>query len=123
MTNGTVVVLGRVGRNLGAGMTGGEAFVHDPHHLLPLRLNAQLVTAERLDSEAADRLRVLLERHRDFTGSARAAELLSDWPGAVEEFRLVRPRAEVGRIEAQAEGTEHASDPAAETGDVGVGIP
>jgi glutamate synthase domain-containing protein 2/glutamate synthase domain-containing protein 1/glutamate synthase domain-containing protein 3 len=123
MTNGTVVVLGRVGRNLGAGMTGGEAFVHDPHHVLPLRLNAQLVTAERLDPQAAERLRTLLERHRDFTGSSRAAELLAGWPAVVEEFRLVRPRAEVGRIEAQAEGTERAGDPAEEAGDVGVGIP
>src|SRR5206468_5301353 len=37
MTNGTVVVLGRFGRNLGAGMTGGRAFVHDREGLLPLR--------------------------------------------------------------------------------------
>ncbi len=109
MTNGTVVLLGPFGRNLGAGMTGGEAFVHDPHGLLHLRLNGQLVIADRLDHEAAGRLRVLLERHREHTGSARAAGLLATWPRAADEFRLVRPKAEVGRIEAQAEGTEHAA--------------
>jgi glutamate synthase domain-containing protein 2/glutamate synthase domain-containing protein 1/glutamate synthase domain-containing protein 3 len=107
MTDGTVVVLGEVGRNLGAGMTGGEAFVHDPHARLALRLNKQLVNAERLGADEAERLRSLLLRHHAYTGSARAVELLSAWPEAAEQFRVVRPRAEVGRIEAAAEGTEH----------------
>jgi glutamate synthase (ferredoxin) len=118
MTEGTVVVLGEVGRNLGAGMTGGEAFVHDPHARLALRLNKQLVNAERLEADEAERLRSLLLRHHAYTGSARAAELLSAWPEAAEQFRVVRPRAEVGRIEAAAEGTEHdeprAGQPAAD---------
>jgi glutamate synthase domain-containing protein 3 len=94
-------------------MTGGEAFVHDPLGLLELRLNDQLVTAERLDADAAGRLRGLLERHRAHTGSRRAAELLARWPAGAEEFRLVVPRAEVGRIEAASEGTEHAGEPVA----------
>jgi glutamate synthase (ferredoxin) len=115
MTSGTVVVLGDFGRNLGAGMTGGEVFVHDPHAVLQLRLNAQLVQAELPGAEAAARLRRLLERHLEHTGSARAAALLEAWPRAVAEFRHVRPRAEVGRIEAAAEGTasgEPAEEPA-----------
>ena len=107
MTNGTVVVLGPFGRNIGAGMTGGEAFVHDPAGLLDLRLNGQLVVAEQLDDSAAERLRVLLERHREHTGSSRAGRLLAEWPAGVGEFRLIRPRDEVGRIEAEAEGTEY----------------
>jgi glutamate synthase (ferredoxin) len=121
MTSGTVVVLGPFGRNLGAGMTGGEVFVHDPHGVLPLRLNAQLVTAERLDADAADRLKALLERHHAHTDSKRAWALLASWPRTADEFRLVRPRAEVGRIEAEAEGTagaETATEP-----EEGVAIP
>jgi glutamate synthase domain-containing protein 3 len=106
MTNGTVAILGDFGRNLAAGMTGGEVFVHDPDARLPLRLNAQLVEAEPLEAAAAERLRVLLERHAELTGSARAGAMLADWERAVGEFRLVRPRDEVQRIEAQAEGTE-----------------
>jgi len=86
-------------------MTGGEAFVFDPHGLLPLRLNGQLVLAEQLDTGAAARLLELLERHQAHTGSPRAAELLVDWPRAARRFRLVRPKAEVARIEARAEGT------------------
>ena len=108
MTNGTVVILGPFGRNVGAGMTGGEAFVYDPARVLDVRLNAQLVIAEELDGGAAERLHVLVERHHEHTGSTRASTLLADWPAAVAEFRLVRPKDEVGRIEAEAEGTEHA---------------
>jgi glutamate synthase (NADPH/NADH) large chain len=100
-------------------MTGGEAFVHDPAGLLDLRLNDQLVLAEQLDQSAAARLRGLLERHREHTGSALAERLLADWPAGVGEFALVRPRDEVRRIEAEAEGTEYEE---AEAGD-GVAIP
>ena len=45
MTGGTVVVLGEVGYNLGAGMTGGQAFVWDPDSMLTSRLNTALVEA------------------------------------------------------------------------------
>ena len=108
MTNGTVVILGPFGRNVGAGMTGGEAFVYDPARVLDVRLNAQLVVAEELDGAAAERLHILVERHLEHTGSQRAARLLAEWPAVVAEFRLIRPKDEVGRIEAEAEGTEHA---------------
>jgi glutamate synthase (ferredoxin) len=107
MTNGTVVVVGSFGRNLAAGMTGGEAFVHDPANVLPLRLNSQLVRADALDERAAATVRDLLERHVAATGSPRAAALLATWPSAAAEFRHVRPKADVRRLEAQAEGTEH----------------
>ena len=115
MTGGTVVVLGAFGRNLGAGMTGGEAFVHDPAELLALRLNQQLVAAEGLDDAASARLRVLLEEHAARTASAAAVALLADWPRAVAEFRHVRPKSDVGRIEAAAEGTDQEAEPVPET--------
>ena len=113
MTSGTVVVIGDFGRNVAAGMTGGELFVWDRDRRLPVRLNTQLVEAAELDAASAERLRALLERHAELTGSTRAALLLGDWPRTVEAFRIVRPREEVGRIEAQAEGTE-SGDPDAE---------
>jgi glutamate synthase (ferredoxin) len=122
MTNGTVVILGPVGRNIGAGMTGGEAFVHDPERLLDVRLNGQLVVAEELDEAAAERLRVFVARHHEHTGSARAARLLAEWSTCVGEFRLIRPKEEVRRIEAEAEGTEY-EEAEAEPKDAGVTIP
>ncbi|HEY8725709.1 MAG TPA: glutamate synthase large subunit [Gaiellaceae bacterium] len=123
MTNGTVVILGPFGRNVGAGMTGGEAFVHDPTGVLDLRLNGQLVVAEGLDAVAAERVRALVERHHEYTGSPKAARLLAEWPAAVVEFRLIRAKEEVGRIEAEAEGTEYAEVDDADRRDTGVAIP
>jgi glutamate synthase (ferredoxin) len=118
MTSGTVVIVGDFGRNLAAGMTGGEVFVHDPDARVAVRLNAQLVQAEPLDAASGERLRALLERHVEYTASARAAALLAGWERAVSEFRIVRPREEVQRIEAQAEGTE-SGDPEADAVSVG----
>jgi glutamate synthase (ferredoxin) len=122
MTNGTVVVLGPFGRNVGAGMTGGEVFVHDPACLLDRRLNGQLVVAEGLDDDAAERLRVLIDRHHAHTGSARAARILSEWSASLGEFRLIRPKDEVRRIEAEAEGTDY-EEAESESRDAGVAIP
>ena len=65
------------------------------------------MNAERLDGDGAERLRSLLLRHHAYTGSTRAAALLASWPTAVTQFRIVRPCAEVGRLEAAAEGTAH----------------
>src|SRR5206468_2482295 len=88
MTNGRVVVIGDFGRNLGAGMSGGVVYVHDPTARLELRLNDQLVAAAVLDEAGDDEVRALLERHVRFTGSARAAVLLEDWERArVEGLR------------------------------------
>jgi glutamate synthase domain-containing protein 3 len=105
MTAGTVVVLGRVGRNLGAGMTGGEVYVFDPEGCLPVRLNDELVEVERLVPSNADSLRALVERHARFTGSTRAVALLERWDAALESFWFVQPRPEVGHLSRVAEGT------------------
>ena len=91
MTGGAVVVLGEVGLNFGAGMSGGVGWVLDPTGELPLRLNAELVAAER----AADaELQELIERHVRHTGSPRAAALLARWREAGTLFWRVSPRAE-----------------------------
>jgi glutamate synthase (ferredoxin) len=104
MTGGTVVLLGSFGYNLGAGMTGGEAFVYDPGHLLAGRLNTQLVDAALLDDDEAAGLRYLVERHRELTGSAKAAALLEDWDATLRGFWRVAPVGEVARIERANEG-------------------
>src|SRR2546425_5391359 len=72
MTGGTVVVLGPVGLNLGAGMTGGEAFVYDPTASMPPRVNPELVEHHRPVEEHLAGLRALVERHLELTGSASA---------------------------------------------------
>jgi glutamate synthase (ferredoxin) len=105
MTSGTVCILGPYGLNLGAGMTGGQAFIWDPEEKIDRHLNGQLVSAERLEDDEARELRALLERHASLTGSARATALLLEWPEERKRFWRVAPRAEVARIESAAEGT------------------
>jgi glutamate synthase domain-containing protein 3 len=109
MTGGTVVVLGPVGHNLGAGMTGGEAFVYDPEGTLGNRLNPQLVEARRPHSAQAAELHFLIERHREETGSPLAGALLADWEATLRCFWRVASVDEVARIERANEGALGAS--------------
>jgi glutamate synthase (ferredoxin) len=106
MTGGTVVILGDHGLNLGAGMSGGVVYVHDPVGKLPLRLNEQLVSAERV---ATDELRQLVERHVRYTGSQRASRLLERWDDMVSSFWRVAPRADAAVRQSEAEGSLEAA--------------
>ena len=92
MTGGRTVVLGPVGRNFAAGMSGGVAFVYDPHGKLPVRVNAEMVELEPLDAEDFVWLRHRVERHHHETGSEVAARLLADWASASRSFLKVMPK-------------------------------
>src|SRR5207248_7626616 len=115
MTGGTVVVLGRTGRNFAAGMSGGLAFVHDADGTFAQRCNLAMVSLESVlpESEQAalerdlvaagkarmrhrDRaddvmLRELVERHLRFTGSTLALSMLDNWDAARTRFVKVFP--------------------------------
>ena len=86
MTGGRTVVLGPVGRNFAAGMSGGVAFVYDPDGKLPVRVNPEMVEREPLDAEDFVWLRHRVERHRHETGSEVAARLLADWASVSRSF-------------------------------------
>src|SRR5215469_3738188 len=93
MTNGTVIVLGTTGRNFAAGMSGGRAFVFDDQgDFSSRRCNKASVDLEPLvtDEDVAE-VRALLERHRDCTGSPRAAWILEHWADAQPKFIKVFP--------------------------------
>ena len=93
MTNGTVVVIGNTGRNFAAGMSGGRAFVYDEEgDFSTRRCNQASVDLEPLASEAdVAEVQGLLERHRDLTGSPRAAWILEHWADAQPRFIKVFP--------------------------------
>ncbi len=91
MTGGRVVVLGRTGRNFGAGMSGGVAYVYDGFGDFYTRLNREMVDLEPLDEDDDDWLRDLVRRHQAETGSTVAAGLLEDWHREVERFVKVMP--------------------------------
>ena len=93
MTGGRVVVLGPVGRNFGAGMSGGVAYLYDEPGDSAGRVNMQMVDIERLEDPAEIMgLRAQVQRHLQYTGSARAGSLLADWDRAVPYFLKVMPR-------------------------------
>ncbi|MDE2356292.1 MAG: glutamate synthase large subunit, partial [Alphaproteobacteria bacterium] len=118
MTGGVVVVLGATGRNFAAGMSGGIAYVYDPEDRFAALCNPAMVALSRVTAVAeadeegaplpaspsvwdlglgdplrfdAARLRLLVERHHNLTGSARAGALLADWDRAVTRFVKITP--------------------------------
>jgi glutamate synthase domain-containing protein 3 len=93
MTNGLVIVLGETGRNFAAGMSGGEAYVYDDQGDFSTKhCNLTSVDLEPLAStEDVAKVKELLERHRDLTGSPRAAWILERWAEAQSKFIKVFP--------------------------------
>ncbi|MFB4316206.1 glutamate synthase large subunit [Actinomadura sp. 21ATH] len=89
MTGGRAVILGRTGRNLAAGMSGGIAYVLD---LVAERVNPGMVDLEPLTGDDADFVRTQVERHLAETGSEVAARLLADWDAAAARFTKIMPR-------------------------------
>jgi glutamate synthase (NADPH/NADH) large chain len=89
MTGGVAVILGRTGRNVAAGMSGGYGYVLD---LDPALVNGELVDVEPLSDEDAGRLRALVEAHVRYTDSAVGRALLTDWPAALARFSAIVPR-------------------------------
>jgi glutamate synthase domain-containing protein 3/glutamate synthase domain-containing protein 2 len=90
MTGGAVVVLGPCGRNFGAGMSGGLAYVFDPEERLARRTNLERVTVEAaVPAEDEAWLHEAVLRHAEATGSALAARLLATWSEARSCFRRV----------------------------------
>jgi glutamate synthase domain-containing protein 2/glutamate synthase domain-containing protein 1/glutamate synthase domain-containing protein 3 len=93
MTGGRVVVLGPAGRNFGAGMSGGIAYVLDEAGDFPSRVNPQMVGVERLeDPEEIARVREMIERHLQLTGSERARYVLEGWERLLPKFVAVVPK-------------------------------
>ncbi|CRK53885.1 glutamate synthase (large subunit) [Rhodococcus sp. RD6.2] len=92
MTGGHVVILGKTGRNFGAGMSGGTAFVYNADRSFEANLNTELVDLEDLENEDFAWLKATVEKHRDETGSEVAARILADWSQQVNHFAKVMPR-------------------------------
>jgi glutamate synthase (NADPH/NADH) large chain len=106
MTGGTVLVLGKTGRNFAAGMSGGIAYVYDEDGEFASRCNTSMVSLERVGTAAEQKagktrlhkdqadetlLKKLLEEHNRWTGSKRARELLDTWATARTKFVKVFP--------------------------------
>jgi glutamate synthase (NADPH/NADH) large chain len=100
MTGGTTVILGPVGDNFGAGMTGGMAYVYDPTDAFEPFVNEETVIYQRLQSAHWEGdLRALIAEHVKETGSAFAESLLDTWDAVLPQFWQVCPKEMVNRLE------------------------
>jgi len=92
MTGGRAVVLGPTGRNFAAGMSGGVAWVYDPHDRFLTNCNLEMVELERVTDEADEaELRGLIENHFRYTGSTVARHILDTWNRSLPLFQRVMP--------------------------------
>jgi glutamate synthase (NADPH/NADH) large chain len=91
MTGGRVVVLGPTGRNFGAGMSGGIAYVYDEDGTFANRLNDDMVDIDPLEVEDTEFLRSIVTRHHELTGSTVAEGILDRWRVEVRKFQKVMP--------------------------------
>jgi glutamate synthase domain-containing protein 3 len=92
MTGGVVVMLGPVGRNFGAGMTGGVAYLVDHDGAMAEQLAAQHVPVNALTADDREQLRELLETHLRVTGSRVARRVLRDDAGFSAFVRVGQPQ-------------------------------
>ena len=92
MTGGTIVILGAVGANFGAGMTGGLAFVYDPDDRFTDQVNSDTIGLHRVATDYWDeQLKTLIIEHENETHSSIAARILSNWQREVRKFWQVVP--------------------------------
>lgn len=110
MTGGVVVSLGTVGRNVGAGMTGGLGYFYDEEGNFPDLVNGEIVAVQRIQTAAGEeQLKRLVETHVALTGSAKGAALLENWEEAAGKFWQVVPPSEANTPQASRAAEEAAA--------------
>jgi glutamate synthase domain-containing protein 3 len=118
MTGGMVVVLGPVGRNFGAGMSNGVAYVLDETGGFTSRVNMDMVRVDRCTEEDEARLLELIHEHQERTGSARARQLIAQWGEFRQLFKKVIPNTTPTAPVAEAKPTMPAPEPQPEVAGV-----
>ncbi len=107
MTGGVIVVLGKVGRNVGAGMTGGFAYFLDEDGSFPAKVNPEIVKIQRVTSQKGEQqLKELIQSHAEYTGSPKAQMILRKWSEYLPQFWQVVPPSEADAPEANPETVE-----------------
>jgi glutamate synthase (ferredoxin) len=107
MTGGVVVVLGRTGRNVGAGMTGGLAYFLDEDGSFESKVNGEIVKLQRVSSSVGEeQLRGLIQSHAERTGSPKAKAILANWSDQLTKFWQVVPPSEANSPEVNPEAAD-----------------
>ncbi|MEB3189827.1 MAG: glutamate synthase-related protein [Snowella sp.] len=101
MTGGVVVVLGPVGRNIGAGMTGGLAYFLDEDNSLPEKINPEIIKLQRVTApKGEEQLKSLIMAHVEHTGSPKGKRVLANWAEYLSQFWQAVPPSEANSPEA-----------------------
>ena len=110
MTGGVVVMLGKTGRNVGAGMTGGIAYLlEEEDGYVDKRINKEIVKVQRIPSPAGEKqVKTLIEEHVAATGSAKGKSVLENWDTMKGKFWQIVPPAEAKTAVAVPEGAAEA---------------
>ena len=107
MTGGLVVVLGEVGRNVGAGMTGGLGYFLDENGTFEQKVNPEIVKIQRVSSEAGEKqLKEAIAKHVEKTNSPKGKAILQNWQEYLGKFWQVVPPSEADSPEASAESAK-----------------
>jgi len=100
MTGGNIVILGSIGDNFGAGMTGGMAFIYDPENTFENFVNPASVTWQKPETKYwKDKLKSLIQDHLKETNSAIAKEILDDFENKINNFKQVCPVEMLDKLE------------------------
>ena len=92
MTGGAAIILGPVGRNFAAGMSGGIAYIYDPDQSFMANCNKEDLDFDPLEFSDVELLKTMISKHYTHTGSRIALKLMTDWSSAFESFIKVIPQ-------------------------------
>ena len=95
MTGGKIVIIGSTGRNIGAGMTGGVAFILDEKNDLKKKVNREIVSIYEIKTPQQEQILVeIINDYHDKTGSPKAAYILKNWINFKNLFKVIVPPSE-----------------------------
>ncbi|HIC79186.1 MAG TPA: hypothetical protein EYP02_08370, partial [Sulfurovum sp.] len=90
---GGLMGAGEIGKNFGAGMSGGIAYIYDEHDTLSKRINDGMVDLDRIETNAdSDEVKAMIENYIKYTGSKEAGNILTNWEDSKKRFIKVMPR-------------------------------
>ncbi|MCR9286882.1 glutamate synthase large subunit [Saprospiraceae bacterium] len=92
MTGGRVIILGETGKNFGAGMSGGIAYIFDKNNSFEGKVNPEMIDLDPMEKEDVELVRTMVRNHFTYTASKHALNILNDWDNAKKHFVKVMPR-------------------------------
>ncbi len=92
MTGGRVAILGDIGRNFGAGMSGGIAYIYDANNTVKDNCNIDMIDLDIMDEDSIIELKNMLEKHADYTKSKLASKILANFYENIEKFIKIIPK-------------------------------